>query len=258
MKNFKTMGLTSLFAFIFLACGSSSSSSSSDSSSISSGKGGSMARFAISGDYLYTINEREMNVLEIKDASKPKKVSKIHVPFDVETLFAYKDNLYVGSSSGMYIYDKTTPTQPTRIVNFTHAQSCDPVVVSDDVAFVTLHTSSNCWRGTGVNRLEIVDVQTPSNPKLIKTVDMWEPKGLGVDGTNLFICDGSSGLKVYDINKTDDNGRVSVNIDLKESLSSIDCYDVIAQNNNLIISNHTEIRQFSYASFPMEELSRIK
>jgi len=244
---------------LLIGCGSTSSSSSS-SHSVSStvGKAGSMARFAISGNYLYTINSREMNILDIKEASVPKKISKIHVPFDVETLFSYKNSLYVGSSSGMYIYDTTTPTQPTRIVNFIHAQSCDPVVVSDDVAFVTLHSDSTCRQGVGVNRLEIVDVKVPSDPKLIKTVDMWSPKGLGVDGKNLFICDGSSGLKVYDINKTDNNGTVFVDVKLKASLGEIDCYDIIANENNLIISNETDIRQFNYGSFPMVEESRIK
>jgi len=244
---------------LLIGCGTTSSSSSS-SHSVSSleGKSGSMARFAISGDYLYTINSREMNILDIKEASSPKKISKIQVPFDVETLFSYKNSLYVGSSSGMYIYDTTTPTQPTRIVNFVHAQSCDPVVVSDDLAFVALHSDSTCRQGVGVNRLEIVDVKVPADPKLIKTVDMWSPKGLGVDGKNLFICDGSSGLKVYDINKADNNGTISVDINLKESLGEIDCYDLIAHENSLIISNGADIRQFNYGSFPMEEVGRIK
>jgi len=256
MKNIIVL---SALSFILIGCGSSSSSSSSSDVSSSIGQAGSMARFAISGDYLYTINKREMNVLDIKDASKPKKASKVRVPFDVETLFAYKDNLYVGSSSGMYIYDKSTPTQPTRIVEFSHAQSCDPVVVFDDVAYVTLNTASNCWNNrSGVNRLEMVDVHTPDNPTLIKAVDMWEPKGLDVDGKNLFICDGNSGLKVYDIHKTDNNGTVKVAIDLKESLGEINCYDVIAYNHNLIVSNNEDIRQFNYSSFPMSEEGKIK
>jgi hypothetical protein len=104
----------------------------------------------------------------------------------------------------------------------------------------------------------MVDVKTPDSPKLIKAVDMYEPKGLGVDGRNLFICDGTSGLKVYDINKTDTNGTVNVAIKLKESLGDIDCYDVIAHENNLVISNREDIRQFDYSSFPMEEQGRIK
>ena len=252
----KTLWSLSLIS-MFVACGGSNSSSSSSSTSI--GQGGSMARFVISGDYLYTINQREMNILEIKDASKPKKVSKIHVPFDVETLFAYNNTLYVGSNSGMYIYDKTTPTQPTRIAEFTHAQSCDPVVVADDVAYVTLNTGSSWEKGLdGVNRLEIVDVKTPSNPKLIKAIDMFEPSGLGVDGNNLFICDGSNGLRAYGIKKRENNGTVDISLEPKESLADIDCYDVIAQNKHLIISNKRDIRQFNYETFPMEELGRIK
>ncbi|HHD82468.1 MAG TPA: hypothetical protein ENK82_08090 [Campylobacterales bacterium] len=256
MKNIITL---SLLSFLLIGCGSTSSSSSSSDISSSTGQAGSMARFAISGDYLYTINSREMNVLDIKDASQPKKISKIHVPFDVETLFAYKDNLYVGANSGMYIYDKTTPTQPTRVAELSHAQSCDPVVVSDDIAYITLNTGFECWNNrTGVNRLEIVDVSTPDSPKFIKAVDMWEPTGLGVDGKTLFICDGDSGLKVYDINKTDNNGSVDVAIDLKETLGEINCYDVIAHNYNLVISNNENIRQFNYSSFPMEEEGQIK
>ncbi len=259
MRSIKSKIFISTLTLFFIACGGESTSSSSSDSISNSGEGGSMARFALSGEYLYTINKREMNILDVKDASKPKKISKIHVPFNVETLFAYKDNLYVGSTSGMYIYDKTVPTQPTRIVDFSHAQSCDPVVVSDDVAYVTLNTGSKCWNGrSGVNRLEMVDVKTPDNPKFIKAVDMWEPSGLGVDGKNLFICDGNSGLKIYDINKIDNNGTVDVHIDLKESLGEINCYDVIANNHNLIVSNRDDIRQFDYTSFPMSEQGRIK
>ncbi len=251
----KNIILLSVLAFLFIACGSTGSSDVSSST----GKAGSMARFAISGDYLYTINEREMNVLDVRDASKPKKISKIHVPFDVETLFAYNNNLYVGSNSGIYIYDKRIATQPTRVAELSHAQSCDPVVVSDDVAFVTLNTGSDCGKDRmGVNRLEMVDVKIPESPKLIKAVDMWEPKGLGIDGNNLFVCDGSNGLNVYDMNKSDINGTVKVNITVKEILSDIDCYDVIAQNSNLIVSNHDNIRQFDYSSFPMKEKGKIK
>lgn len=257
-----------VLVFIFLVgCGLGSSSDSSSSTSVntgasadstSSGQGGSLARFAISGDYLYTLNNREMNIFDIEDASEPKKASKIHVPWDVETLFSYKDYLYIGSSSGMYIYDNSIAVQPTHLTDFTHAQSCDPVVVSDDIAFVTLNTR-DCWSADNdTNRLEIVDVQNPESPKLIRAVDMWAPTGLGVDGSNLFICDGESGLKVFDINKSDDNGTVDVIVQLKYSYGEIDCYDVIAYNENLIVSNRDEIRQFDYSSFPMEELGRIK
>ncbi|NEW60889.1 hypothetical protein GSY74_06295 [Sulfurovum sp. bin170] len=266
----KQSSLIFLVLLFFAGCGMSGSSSDSSSStsvntagasadsSTRSGQGGSLARFAISGDYLYTLNDREMNIFDIQDASEPRKASKIHVPWDVETIFSYKDYLYIGSSSGMYIYDNSIAVQPTHLTDFTHAQSCDPIVVSDDIAFVTLNTR-NCWSAdNSINRLEIVDVQDPKSPRLIQTVDMWAPTGLGVDGSNLFICDGDSGLKIFDINKSDNNGTVDVLVELKDSYGEIDCYDVIAYDENLIVSNRDEIRQFDYSSFPMEELGRIK
>jgi len=244
-------------SLVLIGCGSGFNS---DNSSVAStGKAGSMARFALSGDYLYTINNREMSVFDISTASNPTKVSKVHVPFDVETIFAYKQNLYIGANSGVYIYDNSMPIQPTRISEFTHAQSCDPVVMWEDIAFVTLNTSRDCWNSTAeVNSLEIIDMKDVENPRLIKTIDMWEPSGLGVDGSNLFVCDGNSGLKAFDINKIEDNGTVDVSIVLKEKYESIDCYDVIAYQNTLIISNRDNIRQFDYSSFPMEELREIK
>jgi len=269
----KQSSLIILMLLFFDGCGmmgSSSDSSRSESASDAtaaeaaptalsgSGKGGSRAKFAISGDYLYTINGVEMNVFDIQDASEPQKASKVHLPWDVETLFSYKEYLYIGSSSGMYIYDNSIPIQPTHLTDFTHAQSCDPVVVSDDIAFVTLNTRS-CWSpNNDTNRLEIINVQNPETPELIGTVEMWSPTGLGVDGSNLFICDGDSGLKIFDINRSEENGTVDVVVNIKESYGEINCYDLIAYEENLIVSNHDEIRQFDYSSFPMEEMGRIK
>jgi hypothetical protein len=243
---------------LITGCGDSSSSSS-DALSISTGKAGSLAKYAVVGDYLYTVNSGVMDILDISDASKPKKVSKVQLPWDVETLFSYKNYLYIGAENGVYIYDNSNPIFPTSIAQFSHVQSCDPVVVSDDIAYVTLNTGSSCWNNrNNANRLEILDVQDPKEPKLIKTLDMWAPTGLAVDGDKLFICDGESGLKSFEINKTKTSQGIEISLDLKASDAELDCYDVIAHNNTLIVSNHDDIRQFDYASFPMEELGRIK
>ena len=218
----------------------------------------SMPRFSVVGDYLYTINTTQMNIFDIDEASAPQSISKVRLPWDVERLFAYSSYLYIGSSSGMYIYDNSIPTQPTKLTTFSYAQSCDPVVVQEDIAYVTLNSGSSCTNSRGVNRLDIVDVQNPKTPILIKQVDMWEPKGLSIDNNLLFICDGSAGLKVFDVNKTEDNSTISVAISSISNESSIDCNDVMASNNHLIVSNSEDIRQFDYSEFPMKELGRIK
>jgi hypothetical protein len=247
---------------LLIGCGEGSGkSSSSDSVNISTGTGkaGSRARYAVVDDYLYTVNSSVMDIIDISDATHPKRVSKVHLPWDVETLFAYKGYLYIGAESGVYIYDNANPLQPTALSEFTHAQSCDPVVVSDDIAFVTLNSGGNCWNNrSGVNRLEIIDVANPSEPKLIKTLDMWEPTGLGVDDNKLFICDGEAGLKSFEIIKKNEEGVAEIKLKLISSNTEIDCYDVIAHQKNLIVSNRDEIRQFDYGSSPMEERGRIK
>jgi len=257
--------ILSVSIWFLLGCGGNSSngtnyysSSAPSSSDSTTGKAGSMARFDVVGDYLYTINSTQMDIFDISDPSSPTNISKVRLPWDVETLFAYGSYLYIGSSSGMYIYDNTIPTQPTKLTTFTHAQSCDPVVVQQDIAYVTLNSGSSCWNNSGINRLEIVDVKDPTTPILLKQVDMWEPKGLSIDNNILFICDGSAGLKVFDVNKTEDNGTTLVDISPLSNESSIDCYDVITSNNHLIISNSQDIRQFDYSSFPMQELGRVK
>ena len=254
----KHIVLVAVLLLLIQGCGSSNSSSS-DTASPTTGKAGSLAKYAVVGNYLYTVNSGVMNILDISDASKPKKVSKIHLPWDVETLFSYKNYLYIGAETGVYIYDNSNPLFPNSIAKFSHVQSCDPVVVSDDIAYVTLNTSSTCWNNRrDTNRLEILDVQNPKSPILIKSLEMWAPTGLGVDGNKLFICDGDSGLKLFDINKTRNNQNAEVNLELKSSNAEIDCYDVIVHNNTLIVSNRDDIRQFDYSTLPMKELGRVK
>jgi len=254
-----------VLAILLAGCGGSSSSSGSSNGGSSgvSGKGGSMARFAIKGDYLYTVNTDAMRIFDISEASSPQPHSKVHVPFDVETIFSYKDYLYIGAESGMYIYDINVPTQPTKIGDFGHVRSCDPVVVHDDLAFVTLNIGNNCRMNDGENSLQIIDVKNPSYPKLIKRVNMWSPSGLGVDNdNNLFICDGSAGLKVFKVAKQEGNETAQTSVSLnpisQNGLKDINCYDLILNDKNLIISNRKNIKQFDYSSFPAVESSTIK
>jgi len=249
--------IISIFMIVFIGCGESFNNNNSNNV----GKSGSMARFALNGNYLYTLNNSEMNIFDVSEPSNPKNVSKLHTPFNVETLYSYKNYLYMGASNGVYIYDNTNPTQPAYLSLFTHAQSCDPVVVENDIAYVTLNSSNDCWQQNpiSVNRLEVLDMHDPKNPKLIKRIEMWEPKGLAVNNNKLFICDGTEGLKVFDINKTEEtNSSLVIKLNLLTKEKEINCYDVIALDNSLIVSNQTNIRQFNYSSFPMEMLSELK
>ena len=252
--------LTFALAGIMIACGSgasdSSSAESTDAKAGGSGVGGSMARFTIAGDFLYTLNSRALQSFDISIPEAPLVFRDTqNVSFDVETLFAYGDNLYVGGKQGMYIYDKNL----TLVSEVSHFKSCDPVVVQNDVAYVTLNTGSSCRLNSGKNALEVFDVKDPTTPKLIHTQEeyMMAPTGLGIDGDKLFVCDGSEGLKVFDVNQTENNETnasvVTMHFNRASSVADINCYDVIPHKNLLIVSNGEDVRQFDYSHLPMVE-----
>ncbi len=262
--------LLTLVLLILLAACDDDVSDSSNSLNIPEGQGGSRARFTLSGDYLYTLNVNELWVFDVSRPSEPLAITKSTAPNNAETLFAYEDYLYMGTENGVFIYSKpSTTTDLTQVGRFTHAQSCDPVVVQNNLAFLTTRTGSSCRITSGQNALQILDVSDPTNPQLTNNSDgqtnlrtMVEPGGLGVDQEKLFVCDGAGGLKVFTVglNGTDSNGLPIVDLvfDRDNSLSELDCFDVIPNNNTLIISNDTEIRQYDYNTLPMTELGSIK
>ena len=78
----------------------------------------------------------------------------------------------------MQIFDNSNPSEPIHLSTFAHARVCDPVVVNDDYAFVTLRSGDRC--SGFVNQLDVVDIKDLENPKLVKSYPMDNPHGLGV------------------------------------------------------------------------------
>lgn len=184
------------------------------------GVAGSMARFALYDKYLYTINSAEMQLFDIKNPANPEIGNKIQMGWGIETIFPYKDKLFIGSQSGMYIYDNVNPEKPVQLSVFQHARVCDPVVVHDNTAYVTLRSGTVCQGFT--NQLDVIDITSLTSPRLLRSFPMKNPHGLGVDFPNLFICEGAYGLKSFD-------ARDPQNVDrnLLQHLEGMNAYDVI-------------------------------
>src|SRR5512138_526845 len=120
---------------------SSQVTSSSESSGVSGsgiGIGGSMARFGIKDNVLYIMDNSNLNVLDITAKSAPAVLTHLHPGSNVETMFINGKTMFLGTTTGMLIYNITIPTTPVYVTRFTHARSCDPVVVDDTLAYVTL------------------------------------------------------------------------------------------------------------------------
>ena len=201
------------------------------------GTGGSMARFTIVDPFLYALHESYIQLVRIDDPVNPSLWSTVDVGWGIETIFPYGDYLFIGSTTGMFIYDNTDPENPTKLSAFAHVTSCDPVVAQGDYAYVTLRAGSFC--GGGVNRLDILDITDLTDPQMVESYAMQGPFGLGIDGATLFVCDGVAGLKVYDV--TD-----PMNIDLIAFETANETYDVILIPPLAIVVGPDGLDQYDY------------
>ena len=222
----KRVSTTLLYLFVFIAVIHLSCEKSTDSRASSNGAGGSLARFAIVGNYLYTVDAHSLHVYDLTDPSKPVDKGTIFAGFDIETIFPYKDKLYLGASNGMYIYSLSDPVKPTKESHITHVRACDPVVSNDSVSYVTLRSTGNNCGGTR-NVLNIYDVKNPKEPKLLKEVPMRSPYGLGIKGQALYICEASKGMIVLDL-------KDPYNPAWKKEFATESYYDVIPYGDVLI------------------------
>ena len=238
------------YVFPLLVLLASCDGGKSDSVSPGSGVGGSTARFTISGNTLYTVSNTALQTYDIAMSSNPKMGNKTTLGYGVETIFPYRNNLFIGTQTGMYIYDITQPGSPRQVSLYTHIQSCDPVVAQGNYAYVTLRSGTPC-RNTSANTLDVVDISNLANPKLLRSYPMKNPHGLGVDGTFLFVGEGDYGLRVMDISDPTDIREI-------QSFDSTKTFDVIPTNKRLIITGPDGIYQYSYADLKqLKLLSKI-
>lgn len=222
-KSFYKILIPFLIGILIYSCTKDSAQVGTDAGS---GKGGSLARFTIAGNYLYAVNNYSLSVYSLSIPDKPELVyTTSPMNFEIETIYPYNDNLFLGTRTGLYIYSLQKPEQPQLVGEARHARSCDPVVANDSVAFVTL--KGNSWCGPAESGLYIHDVKNITAPVLKKMVPLPEPVGLGLQDNILYVCCGSAGLKVFDVTTPYTPKLVSTKTDAN-------FVDVIPYNGTLI------------------------
>jgi len=219
----------------------SNASSSGGVSSSGVGFGGSMARIGIKDKVLYLLDNSNLRIFDITTKSTPGLLANINAGWGIETLFLTDKNMFMGTTTGMIIWDIKNPQAPVRLSTYNHLRSCDPVIVDDTLAYVTLRTGTNC--GGSVNALDVVNIKNLSSPKVVWSYPMVNPHGLGKDGDLLFICDGTAGLKVY--NASDPK---TITSNLIYSYPNIKAYDVIPIGTVLVLISDEGLFQYSYSN----------
>jgi hypothetical protein len=232
--------MQTIFKTLVLLCGMTAAFSACESGGDTlspSGQGGSMARFALSGEYLYVLNKNSLHVFTTGQDTFAG-VAALGIADNIETIFIQGEHLYLGATDGMYIYSIAEPVNPAFVFFYSHVVACDPVVVQGNRAYVTLRSGgTRCNRGS--NALEILDITDRYSPALVADYPMQSPHGLGVAGNLLFICDGAAGLKVYDI-------TVEQSIKLVASVTTHPAYDVIVRDGLAQVTGEAGIFQYRY------------
>ena len=203
----------------------------------STGTGGSLARFQIVDNYLYTVGNYEMAIFNIQNLEEPFLVNTQYAGWNIETMFQAEGYLYLGSTNGMYIYNLKNPSAPEYVSEFTHWEGCDPVVVNGDYAYLTLRGGNLCGQLESV--LEVIDISNKSNPTLSARYDLENPYGLGIRNNMLYVCDGTAGLKLFELETPKD-------LKLVNTLGDIQATDVIPLENNLIMIGGNTLYQYEY------------
>lgn len=239
----KLLTITTL-ALVLAACSTDNADISSDFDG--TGRGGSLARFAINSNTLYTVYGSELKVFDITNATVPEAVGATENLWQIETVFSRGEHLFLGTPFGMTILNVTEPLSPGFVSSFEHAFACDPVVADQDYAYITLRSiGRNC--GQIDDQLNIVDIKDLFDPRLEEIVPMDGPKGLGIDGDLLFVCD--LGLKVYD--KSDIRNLRQL------QYFDIPANDVIPLDGVLMVVADDGLYQYDYSGSELNLLSKV-
>jgi hypothetical protein len=216
------------------------------------GIGGSMARFGLIGHHLLAVDNSTYYNFDLTSPTNPSLETKVNINWGIETMFLSGNTMFLGTRNGMLVYNVTDVSKPEYISSFWHATGCDPVVVQNNKAYVTIRGGNPC--GSNINRLDVLDITNIKSPALIRSYSMTSPYGLAIDDDILFVCDGDDGLKVF--NASD---PFLVAEHLIASFKDINAYDVIPIGNALLMIGENGFYQYDYTNLTdIKLISSIK
>ncbi|MEM1324724.1 MAG: hypothetical protein AAGI23_02160 [Bacteroidota bacterium] len=232
-----------------LLCHACDSDLASPSAATDTGVGGSYARFIIVDDFMYVVDEQSLITFDVSVADEPTQVDKQPIGDRIESIFNFQDKLFIGSGEGLFIYQILESGLPERLSATSYFEfdifPCDPVVANEQYAYVTLNAKRRIDNPCGgsfevnANLLKIYDITDARQPVLLADYEMFAPKGVGLDGTTLFVCDDEAGLKIFDV--TDPLG-----IELIEHVEGFTAFDVIPLDGLLLVVGPENVYQFDY------------
>lgn len=243
--------LFNLFCILVIISCNDDSSDAAPIGGSGQSQGGSLSRFAIVNDYLYIVNEFSLTPIDISNLADPVTGEPVDLGIGIETIFSQGNTLFIGSRSAVFIYSIADPSNPQELSVYSHATGCDPVVVRDNFAYVTLKEGVSCTNFFDLNVLEVINVANLRNPVQVRSIEMLNPAGLGIGCNNkLFVCEGDFGLVQFDIS---DPANPKREVDYPDIIST----DVIVKDEMLIVTGKEGVFQYDCTQDSLQLISKL-
>lgn len=243
----------SILLLLLGVLGLQSCSKESDSLAPSDGTtgiAGSYARFMIVNNRLYVVDQQSIKTFSLDNPADPALLDQQDIGSNIETIFNLGDKLFIGAGSGLYIYTIGSTGIPQTAGSFLYSnfnfgfEPCDPVVANETYAYVTLNTTNRIERcritvEEQVNLLNIFDITDVFQPQLVAQYAMHNPKGVGLDGDLLFLCEDDQGLKVFNVADPENILQIA-------HFTGYTAFDVIPLGGLLLVVGPDNVYQYDY------------
>lgn len=236
--------ILAIAAFLIISAMACNVESLGDSETESGTLSGSYATMLTIGSHLYLINDSQITTYDINDPKDPIIITTQDVGFDIQSLYYYEGLLLIGSSNEMHIFELDSQGIPQRKsatnynLNLTDFCFFEPIVVKNDYAYVTIATRViDICSSAQFNELRVYDISNPNTPILIKTVNLFGPRGLAIGDGGLYVCDDTAGLKIFSI----EDPKAPL---LIQTIDGMQAYDCILKGDLLIVVCPDQLRQY--------------
>lgn len=129
------------------------------------------------GEYLYTLQERSLAILSLKDPLRPKLVGKLEDVGNLRQIAVRGKTAFITArEDGLFVVDVSDPTRPKLIARYDTIEFATGIDIEDNFAFIACR-----WFG-----VEIIDVSDPSNPKHVSIMRVGEAQSCEVSDGFLY------------------------------------------------------------------------
>ena len=216
---------------------------------------GTLNRIAVDFEHVYVLTGKKLHIID-NSSNDLSYIDNIDLDEGMETVYTYNEKIYIGSQDGLLTYNASTPSHPSKISEFNHNTSCDPVLPHDTRAFLTLrsveHQGCNY---EGENTLNVIDMSDEDEPVIAQSIEMNTPYGMAIINDMLFVAQGENGFSIFDISSDEE-------IEEMATVTGIEAFDIMRHPSNpniLLVTNTYGIKEYNidYSTFIVSPIGTI-